>query len=244
MSANPCNNPALLRELFAYDKVTGRLHHAKDKRGASKGAYADSTMQGQQRRTNVRVSGKNKPVPTRNIVWVMHHGPIPDGYQVVLSEPDPEYATHIEHLRLVPTSEPEFDLANVHLNLPVLSTLFQYSPESGRITRRSGRRAGQFADTALNDGLRVVSATSGGKTRQFSAARVAYALGTGAVLPDDVPLYHLNGDKLDNRLSNLACKPRRTLNRRKRIEAQIRSAQAQIKRLRADLAELNATEYA
>lgn len=245
MNTNPYNNPAMLHELFTYDKATGRLHHAKDKRTVKAGDYADTNISGQQRRTNLRIGGKNKQVPTRDVVWVMCNGPIPDGCKVVLDGKDLAYATHIEQLRLVQQQELEFDIADVHLNFAVLAGLFQYCPESGRITRRTGQRAGQFADTTVREGTgRVVSASCNGEYRQFSAARVAYALGTGAVVPDDVPLYHLNGDMSDNRLVNLSIGSPETAAKRKQLEEQIRTTRLYLSQLRADLAELNATEYA
>lgn len=245
MNTNPHNNPAMLHELFTYDKATGRLHHAKDKRRVKAGDYADSSILGQQRQTNLRIDGKNKQVPTRDVVWVMCNGPIPDGCKVVLDGKDPEYATRIEQLRLVQQQELEFNLADVHLNLQVLSMLFQYDAASGRITRRTGQRAGQLADTTVREGTgRVVSASCNGKYRQFSAARVAYALGTGAVIPDDVPLHHLNGDLTDNRLVNLSIGSPETAAKRKQLEEQIRTTRLYLSQLRADLAELNATEYA
>jgi hypothetical protein len=101
-----------------------------------------------------------------------------------------------------------------------------YDPETGLLTwkRRtrstkggfrpglSGREAGNIMQAPGESPRRVVSITVGGKRENYLAHRVVWALAFGPI-PDGMVIDHIDGDALNNRLSNLRLVSR-TLNTR------------------------------
>ncbi|HBV6026302.1 TPA: HNH endonuclease [Klebsiella aerogenes] len=93
MSTNrPYEDPASLAGLFIYDAESGRLFHAKDKRGGrgvghvvvSAGAYADTCTHSTNgyRQVSVTIDGRCRHIGAHRVAWILAHGVIPDGLQV------------------------------------------------------------------------------------------------------------------------------------------------------------------
>ena len=75
--------PELLRSLFLYDPVTGRLCHKANRRRVKAGSYADSTRRADgYRQVALRLDGKQYQLKTHRVAWILTHGAIPDGLQV------------------------------------------------------------------------------------------------------------------------------------------------------------------
>ena len=75
---NDAYAPELLRSLFLYDPVTGRLCHKANRRRVKAGSCADSTRRADgYRQVALRLDGKQY-----RVAWILEHGSIPDGLQV------------------------------------------------------------------------------------------------------------------------------------------------------------------
>jgi hypothetical protein len=85
--------------------------------------------------------------------------------------------------------------------LEFVLTRFNYDPETGGLTWRDGKYAGQKVATKLQFGYLVVTPKIGGKRCRLRAHRVAFVLMTGHWPPYDID--HLNGIRDDNRWTNL-----------------------------------------
>ena len=80
---NDAYAPELLRSLFLYDPVTGRLHHKANRRRVKVGSYADSTRRADgYRQVALRLDGKQYQLKAHRVAWILAHGAIPDGLQV------------------------------------------------------------------------------------------------------------------------------------------------------------------
>ena len=80
---NDAYAPELLRSLFLYDPVTGRLHHKANRRRVKAGSYADSTRRADgYRQVALRLDGKQYQLKAHRVAWILEHGDIPDGLQV------------------------------------------------------------------------------------------------------------------------------------------------------------------
>lgn len=94
------------------------------------------------------------------------------------------------------------------------SSLFEYLPDTGRLIHKvSGhlKLEGGYADTTINgDGYRQ---TRVGK-KMVKSHRLAWELMNGPI-EDGLVIDHINGDRADNRLSNLrlVCRARNSHNR-------------------------------
>jgi hypothetical protein len=66
---NDAYAPELLRSLFLYDPVTGRLHHKANRRRVKAGSYADSTRRADgYRQVALRLDGKQYQL--KPIAWL------------------------------------------------------------------------------------------------------------------------------------------------------------------------------
>ncbi|EPZ5284511.1 HNH endonuclease signature motif containing protein [Cronobacter dublinensis] len=73
----------LLRSLFLYDPVTGRLCHKANRRRVKAGSCADSTRRADgYRQVALRLDGKQYQLKAHRVAWILEHGSIPDGLQV------------------------------------------------------------------------------------------------------------------------------------------------------------------
>lgn len=87
-----------------------------------------------------------------------------------------------------------------------LAELLAYDPETGAITWRVARPRGRGIGDAAGSldkstGYRQVTLRIGGRTRRFLAHRLAFLLSAGAWPAFSVD--HINGNRADNRWSNL-----------------------------------------
>lgn len=86
------------------------------------------------------------------------------------------------------------------LSFDDLATRYRYNPEDGTFTRLvsgHGKHAGEIAGTVAANGYCFVMV----KGRQYLAHRLAWLYVNGAFPEGDID--HINGDKRDNRISNL-----------------------------------------
>ncbi|HAW1831315.1 TPA: HNH endonuclease [Escherichia coli] len=75
--------PELLRSLFLYDPVTGRLHHKANRRRVKAASYADSTRRADgYRQVALRLDGKQYQLKAHRVAWILAHGAIPHGKQI------------------------------------------------------------------------------------------------------------------------------------------------------------------
>nr|WP_318383180.1 HNH endonuclease signature motif containing protein [uncultured Enterobacter sp.] len=75
--------PELLRSLFLYDPVTGRLHHKANRRRVKAGSYADSTRRADgYRQVALRLDGKQYQLKAHRVAWILAHGAILHGKQI------------------------------------------------------------------------------------------------------------------------------------------------------------------
>ncbi|EEY6110740.1 HNH endonuclease [Enterobacter hormaechei] len=75
--------PELLRSLFLYDPVTGRLHHKANRRRVKAGSYADSARRADgYRQVALRLDGKQYQLKAHRVAWILAHGAIPHGKQI------------------------------------------------------------------------------------------------------------------------------------------------------------------
>ena len=80
---NDAYAPELLRSLFLYDPVTGRLHHKANRRRVKVGSYADSTRRADgYRQVALRLDGKQYQLKAHSVAWILAHGAIPHGKQI------------------------------------------------------------------------------------------------------------------------------------------------------------------
>ncbi|CAJ1293248.1 MULTISPECIES: HNH endonuclease signature motif containing protein [Enterobacteriaceae] len=80
---NDAYAPELLRSLFLYDPVTGRLCHKANRRRVKAGSCADSTQRADgYRQVALRLDGKQYQLKAHRVAWILEHGAIPDGLQV------------------------------------------------------------------------------------------------------------------------------------------------------------------
>jgi hypothetical protein len=80
---NDAYAPELLRSLFLYDPVTGRLFHKANRRRVKAGSYADSTRRADgYRQVALRLDGKQYQLKAHRVAWILAHGAIPDGLQI------------------------------------------------------------------------------------------------------------------------------------------------------------------
>lgn len=80
---NDAYAPELLRSLFLYDPVTGRLHHKANLRRVKVGSYADSTRRADgYRQVALRLDGKQYQLKAHRVAWILAHGAIPHGKQI------------------------------------------------------------------------------------------------------------------------------------------------------------------
>ncbi|SUX87552.1 Uncharacterised protein [Citrobacter koseri] len=80
---NDAYAPELLRFLFLYDPVTGRLHHKAKRRRVKAGSYADSTRRADgYRQVALRLDGKQYQLKAHRVAWILAHGAIPHGKQI------------------------------------------------------------------------------------------------------------------------------------------------------------------
>jgi hypothetical protein len=83
---NDAYAPELLRSLFLYDPVTGRLCHKANRRRVKAGSYADSTRRADgYRQVALRLDGKQYQLKAHRVAWILEHGAIPDGLQLTTS---------------------------------------------------------------------------------------------------------------------------------------------------------------
>ena len=80
---NDAYGPELLRSLFLYDPVTGRLCHKANRRRVKAGSYADSTRRADgYRQVALRLDGKQYQLKAHRVAWILAHGAIPHGKQI------------------------------------------------------------------------------------------------------------------------------------------------------------------
>lgn len=80
---NDAYAPELLRSLFLYDPVIGRLHHKANRRRVKAGSYADSTRRADgYRQVALRLDGKQYQLKAHRVAWILAHGAIPHGKQI------------------------------------------------------------------------------------------------------------------------------------------------------------------
>lgn len=69
---NDAYAPELLRSLFLYDPVTGRLHHKANRRRVKAGSYADSTRRADgYRQVALRLDGKQYQLKAHRVAWIL-----------------------------------------------------------------------------------------------------------------------------------------------------------------------------
>lgn len=92
-------------------------------------------------------------------------------------------------------------------SIEYLRDRFDYDPETGAITYRTGFKVGKSATYLHSLGYLKVSVKSQetGAVAFLSAGRVAWALYYGRHAPADMDIDHINNDRADNRLANLQC---------------------------------------
>ena len=74
---NDAYAPELLRSLFLYDPVTGRLCHKANRRRVKAGSYADSTRRADgYRQVALRLDGKQYQLKAHRVAWILAHGSI------------------------------------------------------------------------------------------------------------------------------------------------------------------------
>lgn len=80
---NDAYAPELLRSLFLYDPVTGRLHHKANRRRVKAGTYADSTRRADgYHQVALRLDGKQYQLKAHRVAWILAHGAVPHGKQI------------------------------------------------------------------------------------------------------------------------------------------------------------------
>ena len=83
-----------------------------------------------------------------------------------------------------------------------IAAILDYNPETGVLTWKLGNMAGKEAGYIKNsDGYRQIRISSPTETRKYFAHRLAWLLHYKA--PPNMFIDHINGDRLDNRISNL-----------------------------------------
>jgi hypothetical protein len=86
-----------------------------------------------------------------------------------------------------------------------LRSLFDYNPETGKITRKKfcgGQKPGDEVGTITTKGYRGVQITYNGETKKYRAARIAWALYYGED-PGLIDVDHKNLIRDDNKICNL-----------------------------------------
>jgi hypothetical protein len=89
--------------------------------------------------------------------------------------------------------------------IEMLRSLFDYNPETGKITRKTTRGNKKLDDevgTITTKGYRGVSISHNGKKKKYRAARIAWALYYGED-PGLMEVDHINCERDDNRICNL-----------------------------------------
>lgn len=80
---NDAYAPELLRSLFLYNPVTGRLQHKANRRRVKAGTYTDSTRRADgYRQVALRLDGKQYQLKAHRVAWILAHGAIPHGMQI------------------------------------------------------------------------------------------------------------------------------------------------------------------
>lgn len=116
--------------------------------------------------------------------------------------------------------------------LDLLNKLFQYEPATGTIIYRIsvGKKikAGQKAGTVSNRGYLSIAITINGKSIRFQAHRLIWYIMTSSD-PNELQIDHIDGDKLNNKFSNLrlATQTQNMRNRgvNKKSKSQLKGAQ-------------------
>jgi hypothetical protein len=89
--------------------------------------------------------------------------------------------------------------------IEMLRLLFDYNPETGKITRKTTRGNKKLEDevgTITTKGYRGVSISHNGKKKKYRAARIVWALYYGED-PGLMEVDHINCERDDNRICNL-----------------------------------------
>lgn len=88
------------------------------------------------------------------------------------------------------------------MTIDELRRLFRYDPHTGKVFWLVGHRRGREAGTINAEGYVRIS-IGNNPPRYAKAHRVAMALMSGEIISDAMHVDHLNGDKTDNRATNL-----------------------------------------